>query len=136
MTRALAALVVLGTLLSPGPAWAATYEVARFLRPGGGGPGADDGYQMRRRRLRLALVRVRRTGPSLFAVVRVSRRARVGGVLLQRGKRIRRLRPRRGVGRLNTRMRYQDGPPPSLRLTATAGPARAKASLRFRIGSR
>ncbi|MGH2744343.1 MAG: hypothetical protein ACRDN8_18065 [Thermoleophilaceae bacterium] len=112
----------------------------RFLQP----PTGNDGNEGGRRRLRLRLVRVRGAGLSFVAIVRVSRRARVGGVLLQRRlrvgaaarpwKRVRRLRPRTlSSGRRSLRIgrlrpgRYR------LRLTARAGSARARASLRFRV---
>jgi hypothetical protein len=128
------------------------YEVPdpRFLRPGGGGPGANDGNEGMRRRLRLALVRVRRAGLSLFAVVRVSRRARVGGVLERRArvpapraaaarrwKRVRRLRPRTlRAGRRALRIGHPAPGRYRLRLTARARLARANASIRFRIPRR
>jgi hypothetical protein len=125
----------------------------RFLRPGGGGPGANGGNEGVPRRLRLALVRVRRVGLSLVAVVRVSRRARVGGVLQRRAqrasatgrswKRVRRLRPRPlapGRRALHIgRLRGPRGLRPGryrLRLTARARPARSTASLRFRVRAR
>ena len=121
-----------------------------------GRPGANDGNEGVRRRLRLALVRVRRAGRSLVAVVRVSRRARVGGVLLRRAgpaggrataarswKRVRRLRPRLlapgrqtlHIGRLRGSKRLRPGRY-RLRLTARAEQVRAQASLRFRVRAR
>jgi hypothetical protein len=105
--------------------------------------------------LRLGLIRVRRAGLSLIAVVRLSRRAAVSGLVERRRaaaaraaaapagaaaplwKRVRRLRPRTlGPGRRMLRTgrlrpgRYR------LRLTARAATSRATATLRFRVAAR
>jgi hypothetical protein len=111
-------------------------DVGAYEVPGGGS-GADSGNEGGRRRLRLQLLRVRRTGLALVAVVRVSRRARVGGVVERRLRRVRRLRPRPlapgrralRIGRLRPG-RYR------LRLTARAGSDRVTRTLRFRVAPR
>jgi hypothetical protein len=107
----------------------------RFLRPG---PGTEnDSIEGRPLRLRLGRLRVRQTGRFLVAVVRLSRRARVSGLVQRRGHRVRRLRPRTlGAGRRTLRIgrvrpgRYR------LRLSARAGSARATAGVRFRVPRR
>jgi hypothetical protein len=107
----------------------------------------NDGNEGRSRRLRIAVLRVRRvrSGPALVAVVRLSRRAVVrgrverrqaaaAGPAARRWRRVRRLRPRTlSPGRRTLRLGRLRAGRYRLRLTARAGSARTTATLRFRV---